>query len=205
MNQLVSVIVPVFNRKKTIKRCLNSILGQSYRNLELIIIDDGSHDGTGNICDFYEKKDLRVKVFHNKNHGVSYSRNYVIRLVVSSLMMRTAGKGERFDMNDYVTDGAIAHDYYTLQKFMGGCGKLYDCQLIKDKHLHFDEDMVYSENRVFNIEYYSHVKYYGIASDSIYTCDYVPEQAVSHLSFTRTEKGFCIRNQKNRKGAGISL
>lgn len=192
MNQLVSVIVPVFNREKTIKRCLNSILGQSYRNLELIIIDDGSHDGTGNICDFYEKKDLRVKVFHNKNHGVSYSRNYGIRyvtgkyvifvdsddyinqsyienlvkkakrqrltLVVSSLMMRTAGKGERFDMNDYVTDGTIAHDYYTLQKFMGGvCGKLYDCQLIKDKHLHFDEDMVYSEDRVFNIEYYSHV------------------------------------------------
>lgn len=123
MNQLVSVIVPIFNREKTIKRCLNSILGQSYRNLELIIIDDGSHDGTGNICDFYEKKDLRVKVFHNKNHGVSYSRNYGIRLVVSSLMMRTAGKGERFDMNDYVTDGAIAHDYYTLQKFMGGMWK----------------------------------------------------------------------------------
>lgn len=78
----------------------------------------------------------------------------------------------------------------------GVCGKLYDCQLIKDKHLHFDEDMVYSENRVFNIEYYSHVKYYGIASDSIYTCDYVPDQAVSHLSFTRTEKAFASEIRK---------
>ena len=49
---------------------------------------------------------------------------------------------------------------------------------------------------MFNIEYYSHVKYYDIASDSIYTCDYVPEQAVSHLSFTRTEKAFASEIRK---------
>lgn len=54
MDKLVSVIVPAFNREKTIKRCLESILEQSYRGLELIVIDDGSRDRTGAICDFYE-------------------------------------------------------------------------------------------------------------------------------------------------------
>lgn len=79
MDKLVSVIVPAFNREKTIKRCLESILGQSYRSLELIVIDDGSHDRTGAMCDSYEKKDSRVMVFHNENRGVSYSRNEGIR------------------------------------------------------------------------------------------------------------------------------
>lgn len=157
MDKLVSVIVPAFNREKTIKRCLESILEQSYRGLELIVIDDGSRDRTGAICDFYERKDSRVKVFHNTNHGVSYSRNYGMKqaagdyvlfvdsddyinqsyiknlvekaeneglaLVVSSLMMKTDGKEERFDMNNYGADGSIIHDYYALQKFMGGMWK----------------------------------------------------------------------------------
>lgn len=157
MDKLVSVIVPAFNREKTIKRCLESILEQSYRGLELIVIDDGSRDRTGAICDSYERKDSRVKAFHNTNSGVSYSRNYGMKqaagdyvlfvdsddyinqsyiknlvekaeneglaLVVSSLMMKTDGKEERFDMNNFGADGAIIHDYYALQKFMGGMGK----------------------------------------------------------------------------------
>ena len=79
MDKLVSVIVPAFNRENTIERCLDSILAQGYENLELILIDDGSQDRTGPICDLYEKKDSRVIVFHNENHGVSYSRNEGIR------------------------------------------------------------------------------------------------------------------------------
>ena len=74
----------------------------------------------------------------------------------------------------------------TLSKNLwGGCGKLYCRQLIQEKHLQFHEDMTYSEDRVFNIEYYGYLKHYGIASDSTYTCDYVPDQSVIHLSFVR--------------------
>lgn len=59
--------------------------------------------------------------------------------------------------------------------------------------------MAYSEDRVFNIEYYSLLKYYGIASESIYTCDYEPNQAISHLSFVRTKKAFLSEMAKMKK------
>lgn len=72
---LVSIIVPVFNSDKYLKNCINSIVNQSYRNLEILLIDDGSTDQSGQICDEYAQKDGRIRIFHNTNHGVSYSRN----------------------------------------------------------------------------------------------------------------------------------
>ena len=71
----ISIIVPVYNVEKTIKRCLDSILGQSYTNLEIILIDDGSEDQSGMICDDYASKDKRIKVIHQKNKGLSNARN----------------------------------------------------------------------------------------------------------------------------------
>lgn len=63
------------NVAKYLDRCLNSLLNQSWKNIEIILIDDGSSDGSGNICDKYKKKDIRIKVIHQKNHGVSNARN----------------------------------------------------------------------------------------------------------------------------------
>lgn len=74
-NKLISVIVPVYNVEKYIKRCLDSIINQTYKNLEVILIDDGSTDESGKICDEYEKKDNRIKVIHQNNSGVASSRN----------------------------------------------------------------------------------------------------------------------------------
>ena len=72
---LVSVIVPVYKAEKYLHRCINSILNQTYDNIEVILIDDGSPDNSGVICDLYAEKDQRVKVFHKKNEGVSVARN----------------------------------------------------------------------------------------------------------------------------------
>lgn len=71
----VSVIIPVFKAEKYLNRCLDSILAQSYTDFELILIDDGSPDHSGEICDEYAKKDTRVRVFHTKNSGPALSRN----------------------------------------------------------------------------------------------------------------------------------
>ncbi len=76
---VVSVIVPVYNRKVYIRRCLDSILRQTYQDFELIVIDDGSNDGTENICDEYEGKHSKTKIIHQKNEGVSKARNAGIR------------------------------------------------------------------------------------------------------------------------------
>lgn len=70
-----SVIVPVYNVEKVLSRCIESILSQTFSNFELILIDDGSTDKSGEICDEYKKKDERVKVIHQNNQGVSKARN----------------------------------------------------------------------------------------------------------------------------------
>lgn len=76
MNPLVSIIVPVFNVEKYLEECLDSILNQTYKNIEIILVDDGSTDSSGKICDEYLKKDSRIKVFHKINQGVSITRNF---------------------------------------------------------------------------------------------------------------------------------
>lgn len=63
---LISVIVPIYNTEKYLARCIESILCQTYTNLEIILVDDGSTDKSGDICDFYARKDNRVKVVHKK-------------------------------------------------------------------------------------------------------------------------------------------
>lgn len=72
---LVSIIVPVHNAEKTIERCINSVLNQEYREFELLLLDDGSTDASGEICDAYGKKDTRIRVLHKENTGVSDTRN----------------------------------------------------------------------------------------------------------------------------------
>ena len=72
----ISIIVPVYNTEKYLKRCIDSILSQNYADFELLLVDDGSTDGSGALCDSYQQKDSRVRVFHQKNAGVSAARNY---------------------------------------------------------------------------------------------------------------------------------
>lgn len=75
---LVSVIVPVYNVEKYLDECVESLVGQTYENLEIILIDDGSTDGSGGMCDDYASRDERIKVWHTKNNGVSVARNFGI-------------------------------------------------------------------------------------------------------------------------------
>ncbi len=72
---MISVIVPVYNVKPYLKKCLDSILRQSYRDLEILVIDDGSTDGSQDICDDFGKTDERIRVFHTENRGLSCARN----------------------------------------------------------------------------------------------------------------------------------
>ena len=79
MNPKISIIVPVYNREKYLHRCINSILEQTFEDFELILINDGSTDGSGQICDDYRTKDPRVQVYHKNNAGVSSARNLGLR------------------------------------------------------------------------------------------------------------------------------
>ena len=71
----ISVIVPVYNTEEYLHRCIDSILGQTYPNLEILLINDGSTDNSGKICEDYARKDTRIKVIHQENKGQSAARN----------------------------------------------------------------------------------------------------------------------------------
>ena len=75
MDKKISVIVPVYKVEKYLARCVDSIINQTYKNLEIILVDDGSPDGCGAMCDEYAKKDERIKVIHKENGGLSSARN----------------------------------------------------------------------------------------------------------------------------------
>ena len=94
-NNLISIIVPIYNSENYIKKCLDSILAQTYSNLEVILIDDGSTDNSYNICKDYQKKDNRIVLLQQKNAGVSRARNHGLEVA----------KGEYIgfvDSDDYI-------------------------------------------------------------------------------------------------------
>ena len=92
MSAKISVIVPVYNVENYVERCIDSILDQTYKNFELIIIDDGSTDGSGSIVDRYVDTDPRVTVIHVQNKGAAAARN----LNISRLSIRMTGLKIRF-------------------------------------------------------------------------------------------------------------
>lgn len=78
--ELISVIVPVYNVEKYLEKCIKSITNQTYHNLEIILVNDGSQDKSGKICDFWAQKDSRIKVIHKENGGLSDARNVGIKI-----------------------------------------------------------------------------------------------------------------------------
>lgn len=81
MKNKISVIVPVFNVEEYLNKCIDSILNQTYTNLEIILVDDGSTDTSGKICDEYQKKDKRIKTIHKTNGGLSSARNAALDII----------------------------------------------------------------------------------------------------------------------------
>ncbi len=79
-SKTISVVVPVYNVEPYLERCIDSIINQSYQNLEILLINDGSTDKSGMICESYQKKDTRIKVIHKQNGGAATARNLGIRL-----------------------------------------------------------------------------------------------------------------------------
>lgn len=129
--ELISVIIPVYNTEKYITQCLESVLNQSYQNLEILIIDDGSTDSSGEICDRFGREDSRVKVIHNHNCGVSASRNLGID--------ESQGKYISFiDSDDYINENF----YETLIKNI----KKYDAQCSVIAHRRYYEKSNRFEN-----------------------------------------------------------
>lgn len=96
MSQKISIIIPIYNVEHYLKRCLDSVINQKYDDLQIILVDDGSTDGSGLICDEYCKKDSRIQVVHKENGGLSDARNVGLNIAFGDYIMF-------IDSDDYVS------------------------------------------------------------------------------------------------------
>ena len=105
----VSVIIPVYNVEKYLQRCVTSVTEQSYSNLEIILVDDGSVDKSGAICDDFAKKDKRIRVIHKENEGLGLTRNVGIKVATGNYICF-------IDSDDYIAREYIETIYSDLKK-----------------------------------------------------------------------------------------
>ena len=108
-NPLISVIIPIYNVEQYLKRCVESLRHQTYSNLEIILVDDGSPDSCGKICDDYQKADNRIKVIHKKNGGLSDARNVGIGMAQGEYITC-------IDSDDFVSPFFIENLWVAIKK-----------------------------------------------------------------------------------------
>lgn len=126
---MISIIVPVYNVENKVNRCLDCLVNQTYKNIEMLLIDDGSTDNSGQICDEYAKKDKRIKVIHKQNGGVSSARNVGIKEASGKYLMFV-------DSDDYMEKNtceimADAIEKYNVDLIIASYNTVYNDKIMK--------------------------------------------------------------------------
>lgn len=140
MDSTISVIVPVFNVEQYLRECLDSVLSQSYSDLQVILIDDGSTDSSGAICDEYAKRDSRIVVIHQKNGGAAAAKNAGLRIATGKYLSFV-------DSDDYLEPGAYAHMVAQLEGTNADVIQCAFCDVFPDKtvsHVIQDEQTAFT-------------------------------------------------------------
>lgn len=194
----ISVIVPIYNSEDYIDRCVRSIVEQSYKNIEIILVDDGSTDNSSMMCDEWAKNDKRVKVIHKENGGVSSARNeglkiakgdyisfvdsddYIDKKMIEK-MLNQMEKGNtdlvicNYEPNsNYNTNKLISkNDFYNLildkTLFRGYLwNKLYKKEIISKNNLKLDSKIHICEDLLFNCEYALYCNDIRVINDKLY-------------------------------------
>lgn len=110
MQPLISLIIPVYNVEKYFAKCMESVFAQTYSNFEIILVDDGSTDNSGKMCDTYAEQDVRVRVFHKTNGGLSDARNFGVARCNGDLVAF-------IDSDDFVTNDYLSYLYELMAKY----------------------------------------------------------------------------------------
>lgn len=141
---LISIIVPVYKVEKYIEKCIQTIRKQTFKNLEIILVDDGSPDQCPEICDYYAKKDSRIKVIHKKNGGLSEARN-------SGLEVMTGEYVAFIDSDDYISSNYIFDLYKTIREEKADIVSCNYYQLDESHHkLKYRKKITNSPQKKFN-------------------------------------------------------
>ncbi len=176
MSKTVSVIVPVYKTEKYIVRCVESLLGQTYKELEILLVDDGSPDNAGKICDEYASEDSRIRVIHQKNAGQSAARNNALKIasgdyycfvdsddyiapdMVEKLYSLAEGNTADISMVDYLTfTGEKAE--FTDNKGKTETTSMDNIQMIRNIHMVKDELYVVMWGKLFKRELFNGIEF----------------------------------------------
>lgn len=148
MNELISVIVPVYNVEKYLRKCVESILQQTYTNLEIILVDDGSTDSSGFICDELSQTDSRIQVYHKINGGLSDARNFGVEKANGEYLMF-------IDSDDYINKH--------MTEYLHNYAKKYDADLTLCDYIEVYENTNVDNNQEFkNIHHFLYDKHNAI-------------------------------------------
>ena len=167
-SDLISIVVPIYKVEKYINKCIESILNQTYKNLEIILVDDGSPDNCGKIADEYAKKDNRIKVIHKKNGGLSDARNAGIDIV--------KGKYIAFvDSDDYIEKEYIEIMYNAIRTnkvkiVQCGINKVNDDGKVLDSYGYLDNELINSK-RIIEEKYTKYPISNVVAWNKLYSTD----------------------------------
>ena len=170
----VSIVLPIYNVEKYLRRCIDSVINQTLREIEIILVDDGSPDDCGQICDEYCKKDERIKVIHQKNRGLSAARNSGIEIATSEYICF-------IDSDDYIEKDMIEYLYNNAKKYntdITCCGftniyenginekittvkekKIYSSKEALDIHLLSGYIEVVAWNKLYKLELFANIRY----------------------------------------------
>ena len=199
---LVSIIVPVYNVEKFVEKCVKSLMNQTHKNIEIILVDDGSPDHSPEIIDRIAAEDQRVHVIHQQNRGVSAARNaglqcasgeYVMFVdgddwvdsdYVSYFLMLVSENGSLIGMNknNYSTGKIKTNEERYVVKAETAIeavwNKIYSRRLLVDNNISFDPTIWYGEGMLFNIQCLQYVDTVAIGEKSVYHQTFNPDSAM---------------------------
>lgn len=176
MDILISIIVPVYKVEQYLDRCINSLVNQTYRNLEIILVDDGSPDTCPILCDCWAKKDNRIKVIHKNNGGLSDARNHGLEIAKGEYILYV--DSDDFIDLDACTRLASRLDFYKADIVVGGALKEYGGNLENMIHT-LSEKKVYS-SKEYIIESIEKNEFYAPAWLNLYKKSFLNE---NHLLY----------------------
>lgn len=158
----ISVIVPVYNVKNYLKRCIDSILTQTYEDFDLIIVDDGSTDGCGSICDDYVKMDSRIRVVHQENQGQAEARNIGIEMALKT------SDSEWITFID--SDDWVHKDYLKVlyESAVNNNVELSICNCLRTSSFDIDTQIINVQETIFDSEDFWCYRQYGSPCTKLY-------------------------------------
>lgn len=215
MNDLkISVIIPIYNVEQFLDECIESVINQTYKNLEIILVDDGSPDNCPQICDKWAKKDARIKVIHKKNEGVSVARNIGLRNATGAYIHFMDADDKiyydcyetcvrEFNNNSDITNVAffsssqlsdlgiekdlVCNNSEIIKLYLNGIARGVSRYLYKKQLIKtlFQESHPYDEDHLFNF-------FYRLNNISIYKCVVIPRI----LYFYRTNESSAVHTYR---------